>query len=227
MKAANPLPEIAGLQACLKGYLALPDALCPRRADWERLLGELPEIPAGETDGDPVFNPAEWWKPEPRNQENPELYAVFSYHLCNRETEDLQTGINTFYKRAYTHDSGWAQDGMQAALLGLVSEARNSVTDRLTVPSAYARFPAFWGPSFDWIPDQDQGGSAAHAFQLMVMQCIGDNVHIAPTWPESWSLNFKMAGPYGTTITGEKQVGSKASYEIEGQAKDRLKVIVP
>lgn len=35
---------------------------------------------------------------------------------------------------------------------------------------AGSRFPAFWGPNSDWIPDQDHGSVAAIALQRMLLQ---------------------------------------------------------
>ena len=50
--AVNPLPEIVGLGFVLPKMLDLPaDAISDtQRADWKRLLSELPPIPAGKTD---------------------------------------------------------------------------------------------------------------------------------------------------------------------------------
>ena len=84
---------------------------------------------------------------------------------------------------------------MQAALLGLTDAARYSISARLTVPSPYARFPVFWGPGFDWVPDQDQGGSATHAFQLMALQERDGTPDLLPAWPEEWSLEAKLHLP--------------------------------
>ncbi|HBE67372.1 MAG TPA: hypothetical protein DDW52_04410 [Planctomycetaceae bacterium] len=223
----NPLPEICGLQACLKQLLALPENHCPsgKRQEWERLLNELPDIPTGERDEKTIFTPAETWEGPAKNMENPELYAVFPYHHCNLDSDDLEVGRETFYKRTYTHDKGWAQDGMQAALLGLEREARSSVVNRLTTPSAYARFPAFWGPSFDWIPDQDQGGSAAHAFQLMVMQSIGNRIHLLPAWPEHWTVDFKLNAPSGVSVHGRKEAGQELVYELTGEDSEEFEVV--
>ena len=198
--AENPLPEIAGLQACLKELLSLPAGLSSRQKDWQRLANEIPPLPTHRIDNKAVFSPAQTWEGPPRNSENPELYAVFPYHLCGLGTPDLQTGIETFHRREHTHDKGWAQDGMQAALLGLTEDARYSVINRLSTPSPYARFPAFWGPGFDWIPDQDQGGSASHALQLMALQFAGATPQKLPAWPEDWSLNGILRGPDNAII---------------------------
>ena len=222
------MPEIAGLHACLDMLLALPSDsfLSGRCEQWRRLKGELPELPTHEHDGKSVFSPAQTWEGPPRNSENPELYAVFPYHRCHLDSADLAVGIETFHHRTYTHDKGWAQDGMQAALLGLTEPARASVEQRLTTPGAYARFPAFWGPSFDWIPDQDQGGSAAHALQLMAVQAIGDKVHLLPAWPPEWSLDAQFTLPGNTRIRLRHTPGSHAEFEEIGSEKSGLEFVL-
>lgn len=155
-----------------------------------------------------TFLPAERWSGPPRNVENPELYAVFPYPLCHLASENADTGIRTFKTRTHTHDTGWAQDGMQAARLGLANEAGNSVTKRLIISSAYARFPGFWGPGFDWLPDQDQGGSAAHALQLMLLQTHSGTTHILPAWPEEWSVTARLIAPGNRTVNSHYTPGS-------------------
>lgn len=226
-EAENPLPEIAGLRACLDALLQLPsDAYSTqRREGWETLLSELPEIPTQEIDGKRKFAPAAWWKDEPKNQENPELYAIFPYHHCNLDSDDLEVGHQSFCDRKYWHDQGWAQDGMQAALLGRTGDAQYSVTARLTTPSAFARFPSFWGPSFDWIPDQDQGGSAAHAFQLMCLQTIDLRLHVLPAWPEDWSVDFKLNAIGRATVQGSYKPGEGLTFEVTGPEAGQFETI--
>ena len=48
-KVRNPLPDIAGLHAVLPRLLALPDDLvdAKTRQNWQRMSGELPDIPLG------------------------------------------------------------------------------------------------------------------------------------------------------------------------------------
>lgn len=43
------------------------------------------------------------------------------------------------------------------AYLGLADEARQNLVGRARNCDKGSRFPAFWGPNFDWIPDQDNG----------------------------------------------------------------------
>ena len=201
----NPLPEIAGLTACLNGLLALPESLLPaaRISQWRRLRTEIPPLPSRSLENQTLFAAADIIRGGPCNSENPELYEVFPYRLCGLLSEDLDQGVRTFWRRTYTHDEGWAQDGIQAALLGLTEEARKSVVRRFSTPSAYARFPAFWGPNFDWIPDQDHGGTAMHALQMMVLQASGDSLLPLPAWPMDWDVDFKLHAPGNTVVEGK------------------------
>lgn len=216
-EAENPLPEIVGLQAALKGLLSLSAAGIPeeRIAQWRRLLGELPPVPAGEVDGKARLLPAHRWEGPSRNVENPELYAVFPYHVAHHANGLAEAGKNSFHARAHKHDQGWAQDGMQAALLGIAWDARFSITKRLSNPSAYARFPAFWGPNFDWLPDQDQGGSASHALQLMLLQELDGELHILPAWPAVWSVDACLCASVGQRVRIQYAPGEEPVVDFE------------
>jgi hypothetical protein len=220
------MPEIAGLTACLRELLVLPESLISvtRRAQWFQLLAELPPLPSRQQDGLVLFAAGDRVGGPPKNVENPELYAVFPYHLCGRGTLDVDTGIQTFQKRLHKHDDGWAQDGIQAALLGLAEEARRSVVRRFSLPSGYSRFPAFWGPNADWIPDQDHGGSAMHAFQLMALQADSGSVAVLPAWPEDWDVEFKLHAPNRTVVECRRQLGRIERLTISPE--ERLKSLV-
>jgi hypothetical protein len=45
------------------------------------------------------------------------------------------------------------------------------------------RFPAFWGPNYDWSPDQDHGNVAMIALQRMLIQYDNDSITMLPAWP--------------------------------------------
>ncbi len=201
----NPLPEIAGITACLNGLLALPDTILPaaRLQQWRRLRSEILPLPSRTLEDQPLFAAADIIRGGPCNCENPELYAVFPYHLCGVLPGDADRGIRTFQRRTYTHDDGWAQDGIQAALLGLTEDARKSVVRRFSTPSPHARFPAFWGPNADWVPDQDHGSTAMHALQMMVLQTSGGALRTLPAWPRDWDVDFKLHAPGNSVVEGK------------------------
>lgn len=201
----NPLPEIAGLTAVLHSLRALPAGWISgtRANQWARLESELPELPIRQDEGGrTLFAPAEKWIGPPRNVENPELYAVFPYFLHWQDPALVKIARDTFGRRTHREDVGWAQDGIQAALLGLPVEAARSVVGRLGVPSPYARFPAFWGPNADWIPDQCHSSNAVYTLQLMALQFQNDDEILFPAWPSHWSGEFCLVGPRGQKVVG-------------------------
>lgn len=167
-EASNPLPDLAGLEAVTRLVLKLDDRVSSGlRETARRLEHDLPPLPMRTEDSGVVFAPAARWEGPPRNRENPELYALFPFLLCPPGSPRFAIADETFSRRTYRDDVGWMQDGIQAALLGRVPEAMTSIINRLGAAPEAARFPAFWGPNWDWIPDQDHGSTAAIALQFL------------------------------------------------------------
>jgi hypothetical protein len=169
--------------------------------EWKRLFNELPPIPSREIGGQPLLVPAESFRTR-QNMENPELYAVFPYRLFGVGKPDLDVARRTFERRQFKGHSGWQQDDTQAAFLGLAEEARRDVVERFATKNPASRFPAFWGPNFDWIPDQDHGSNGLMALQTMLVQCDGRRILLFPAWPKDWDVGFKLHAPYNTTVEG-------------------------
>jgi hypothetical protein len=69
------------------------------------------------------------------------------------------------------------------------------------------RFPAFWGPNYDWSPDQDHGNVAMIALQRMLLQYDNDTITMLPAWPSGWNVRFRVNGPGNTTREGVYQDG--------------------
>ncbi len=208
-QAVNPLPEIAGLRFCLPRLLSLPEDLTTpeQRQAWRRLLGEVPDLPTRDLDGKPVLAAAEKLIGGVSNSENPELYAIFPYRLFGVGKPDLELARRTFAARRVKGNCGWRQDDTQAAFLGLTDEAARRVTDRFARKHVASRFPVFWGPNFDWIPDQDHGSNAILALQTMLMQAEGRVIRLLPAWPKGWDVDFKLHAPLNTTVEGTYRSG--------------------
>jgi hypothetical protein len=60
--------------------------------------------------------------------------------------------------------SGWKQDVIWMARMGLIKEATNLTVSRWA-DSTVSRFPVFKGPNRDWAPDMNHFGSASIALQ--------------------------------------------------------------
>jgi len=204
----NPLPDIAGLKFVLGKLLELPKEAVgeTRRSAWSRLLTELPPLPMRTVDGKRVLAPAEKTGRK-SNMENPELYAVFPYRLFGVGKPDLHVARETFARRLHPGNRGWQQDETQAAYLGLTEEARRALVDRFATKHEASRFPAFWGPNFDWVPDQDHGTNGLMALQTMLMQCEGRRILLFPAWPKEWDVEFRLHAPLRTVVEGVYRSG--------------------
>ena len=208
-KAVNPSPPIAGLRCVCERLLSLPAAVAgeARRARCTALQREIPDLPATGVGDRKVLAPAGEILEEARNSENPELYAIFPYRLYGIGRPDLELARRTFEKRRVKGSSGWRQDEIQAAYLGLAREASQGLLDRLAAKNPEARFPVFWGPNFDWIPDQDHGTAALMALQSMLLQTHGRSLLLLPAWPKEWNVEFRLHAPFSTTVEGAYRDG--------------------
>ena len=186
-----------------------------------------------------------WIKPayvfsDKKNAEHPELYAVFPYPIYGVGKPDLEIGLETFARRANKRTGGWQQDAIQAALLGQTADAKNFLLQNITTENLMggdnekakrpdSRFPAFWGPNFDWIPDQCNGSVILSTLQYMLMQTDGKKIILLPAWPKEWNADFKLHAPYNTTLEGRVVNGEVIDLKVtpESRRKDIIKSMQP
>ena len=227
--AVNPTPEVAGLHFVLPRLLGLPKGMASKeqRARWKRLLADLPEVALREKGGRKFVLPAlEFSKKQ--NAENPELYAVFPYRLYGVGKPRLEIGLETWKRRLHPGPGGWNQDPIQAALLGLRETAADMTARNFVTWDPGSRFCGFWGPNYDWIPDQDHGCVAMTAFQRMVMQCEGRRILLLPAWPTEWDVEFKLHAPLQTTVEGEFKGGKLLRLNVLPETRrGDVKVLLP
>ena len=86
------------------------------------------------------------------------------------------------------------------------------------------RFPAFWGPGFDWTPDHNWGGSGMIGLQEMLLQTNGKQIYLFPAWPKTWDVHFKLHAPYNTTVEATLKDGKITSLTV--LPKERAKDVV-
>jgi len=236
--AEDPVPVVAGLRVVLAGLLELPESLTTseQRDRWQRLLGEVKELPIAEEDGKKWVKPAYVFS-DKRNAENPELYAVFPYAIYGVGKPDLEIGRETYTRRGNQRTGGWQQDAIQAALLGLSEQAKNYLLQNVMTENLMggtnelarrpdSRFPAFWGPNFDWIPDQCNGSVILTTLQYMLMQTDGKKIMLLPAWPTEWNADFKLNAPYNTTIEGRVMNGEVMDLKVTPEERRKDVVVV-
>ncbi|MBF0244887.1 MAG: hypothetical protein HQL31_06395 [Planctomycetes bacterium] len=237
-EAVNPLPDIAGLHWVLNGLLALPLEAVPEalRCEWEDLCAILPPVPTRTYAGGKKFVLPALQYDECNNCENPELYSIFPYRLYSIGRPDRDVALRTFEARQFKRTGCWHQDAIQAALLGLTDEAKDAVISNFTMSHTGSRFPAFWGPNNDWIPDQDHGGVACIALQGMLMQCDppapggagmsnAGKIHLLPAWPREWDVEFRLLAPGQTVVEGRVVQGRLCEFHITPNSR-RQDVVV-
>ena len=206
----NPMPEVAGLYSLCKRLLALPEDLTKPddRIFWKTLYAKLPEIPLRDTPSGKALAPATRFENK-KNVENPELYAVFPFRLYGVGRPNIEWGKNALKYRWDKGHFGWRQDDIFMAYLGLTKQVKKGLVSRAKNHDKTKRFPAFWGPNYDWTPDQDHGGTLMKTFQSMLLQTdpYSKKIYLIPAWPKKWSASFKLHAPYNTIIEGNVKNG--------------------
>jgi hypothetical protein len=225
--AYNATSTIAALQTVASRLLELPAQYLDstKRTYYEQFLKRLPEIRTREIGGRTLIAPAWHWE-RVGNFESPQLYPVFPWGIYGIGRPGLEIAINTYRYDPnvvkFRNHISWHQDAIWAARLGLTDEAKDLVVKKLQ--DSGRRFPAFWGPGWDWTPDHNWGGSGMIALQEMLLQADGKKLFLLPTWPEGWDVHFKLHAPYNTTVECVVE-GGKVS-ELIVTPKEREKDII-
>lgn len=220
--AVNPIPEIVGLRFIGNRLLALTNNT-KQKVQWLKTMNDLPAVAMITENSVTRLLPAEKFSNN-SNSENPELYPVFPYRVytCLSDDKTLAIGRNTWAKRQHPEDYGWQQNCIQAALLGLSDEAQKMVGERAKNTAKEYRFPGFFGPNYDWTPEQCHATNMMTALQFMIMQCEGDKIVLLPAWSKSWNVSFKLNAPKNTTVQGRVENGNLKDLKVfpESRLKD-------
>jgi len=181
------------------------------REEWNSCLNALPAIPMDST-GTKVL-PAQMYD-TPRNSENPECYTIFPYRIYGIGHPSIEKGLKTFSSRLYKWTSCWSQDPIQASLLGMTDLAKSNIIDNSVSVDKTVKFPAFWASKSDYIPDFDNGGSLMMALQYMLIQNVEKHIYILPSFPSTWTVDFKLQAYGNTTVRVKSKGHNISSLEI-------------
>ena len=226
--ARNPADLIAGLSACLDSLLGLGDDLLPaeRKAYYRGYLARLPGYTYRVVRGDRVLEPAESYQ-RYQNFECPQFYPLFPFDRFALESDDMDVFRNTWRHGTFAKNMvmSWHQDGIFFARMGWAAEAADFNSRKLA--NSPRRFPTFWGPGHDWVPDHNWGGSGMIGLQEMLMQTIGRRILLLPAWPSSWDCDFKLHAPYETIVEGRVRSGKITSLKVSPAERQKDVVIRP
>jgi hypothetical protein len=226
--ARNPSDLIAGLSACLESLLALDDRLVTPtdKRYYRAYLKRLPAYTYGEERGNRILQPAESWQ-RYANSECPQFYPLFPFDRFALGRDDMEVFRNTWKHGTFAKNmvQSWHQDGIFFARMGLTAEAADYNVRKLE--NSPRRFPTFWGPGHDWVPDHNWGGSGMIGLQEMLMQTIGDRILLLPAWPKDWDVDFKLHAPHQTTIECSFRVGKIQKLIVSPHEREKDVVVCP
>ena len=216
--AYNASSTVEGLRTVLETYLdvkRMRGDTCV--APWHAMLDRIPALPLRTVAGRTMIAPAAAWE-RINNIETPQLYPVFPWRRYTMASEEpIDVALNTYLYDDHAvwqrSSKGWKQDCIWAAELGRTEDAARLVSEKLA--DGPHRFPAFWGPGFDWTPDHNWGGSGAIALQEMLLQSDGDRIVLFPAWPRNWNVRFKLHAPHRTTVEAELRDGRLVSLDVQ------------
>ena len=228
--AYNSSSTIAALTVITNRLLQLPAqyGTAEQRAYWRAFYGRIPPINYTQFNGHTTIAPARLWE-RVNNVESPQLYPVFPWGIFGVGKPGLDTALNTWrydtFALQFRSHIGWKQDNIFAARLGLRDEAWQ--LNNLKLQSSDRRFPAFWGPGFDWVPDHNWGGSGMIGVQEMLLQADDRKLLLFPAWPKDKDVHFKLQAPYNTTIEAELKGGKLFFLQVlpESRKKDIINML--
>lgn len=213
--AKNPADLVSGIHSCLEELLRLKsDSISEKdRTYFSSYLQRLPGLYYDVIKGDTIVKPAESFI-KYQNVECPQFYPLFPFNRYDINSNKIQLFKNTWKHGSFPKNMviSWHQDGIFYARMGMVDEAYSYNMQKLK--SAERRFPTFWGPGHDWVPDHNWGGSGMIGLQEMLLQTVGDKIHILPCWPKEKDVYFKLHAPQNTTVEVEYSGGRIQKLEV-------------
>lgn len=208
-------PNIAGLKTVCEMLKTFSEASDELKKFADSILKALPVLPMGKKGFKKVVLPFRKNVDKVKlNCENPELYTVFPYGIYKVGEKDLNIGINTFKKRKERASCGWQQHGIQAAFLGLKKETFKEITRNCENTNKNCIFPAFYGPNYDWLPDQDNGSVMNIAITKALIQSNSEKIFLFPAWDKKLSVSFRLPVD-DNFITVKYEKGRKPEYSFD------------
>ncbi len=207
----DPMPEVAGLHVTLARLLdGTPAPPADLRQEWTALRAALPPVPLT-ADGSALAPAARY--ADKQNVENPELYAIHPFRTHGLGRQGMEQALAAYQRRLHPENVGWQQGPIFAAALGRADDAAAQVSQRARATHAESRFDGFYGPNYDWTPDQTHPGVLQIALQAMLMRSDGSAIHLLPAWPLGWDVSFRLHAP-GAVVDAEWRGGRFISLEV-------------
>jgi hypothetical protein len=161
------------------------------------------------------------------------MYADWPYRLVGIvKPQTLQLARDTWETvpadraRLCKQDYSWMANVVNMAALAWPDKAKERAIYKMANNSApQARFPAFFGPGHDWLPDHNWGGSGMTGIQEMLLAPepgLKGKLNLFAGWPPEWDVDFKLHAPGPTVIECVYRAGKveRLSVTPSSRAKD-------
>jgi hypothetical protein len=234
-QATNPIEVVCGLHRVTDSLLKLSAISNSSRARLKEIQARLPEIPTGMRGGVKSILPARSMEREYNKWEPIEMYAFWPYRLVGITKPDTLKLARDTWKtipqdraNLCKQDYSWMANVANMAALAWPEKAKERAIYKMANTAApQARFPAFFGPGHDWLPDHNWGGSGLTGIQEMLLAPepgVTGKLHIFAGWPAEWDVDFKLHAPGQTIVEGVLKGGKLEQLKVT--PKSRTKDIV-
>jgi hypothetical protein len=240
IQATNPIEVVAGLQRVVAGLLQLEEGLITMesRSYFAALRARLPSLPTGLRNGELSLLEAQAYGRRNRNLwELSEFYAAWPYRLVGVTKPDTLPLLRSTWRtvpeeqaKKAKQDLSWMATVANVAAMGDAADARQRAIDKLSDRHAQVRFPAFFGPGHDWLPDHNWGGSGMVGLQEMLLAAEPERtgrIFLFPAWPREWDVVFKLHAPGPTVIAGEFKHGRLVCLTVSPESRRAFVVLPP
>ncbi len=160
------------------------------------------------------------------------MYAFWPYRFVGiTQPDTLQLARDTWETvpadraRLCKQDYSWMANVVNMAALAGPEEAKKRAIYKMANTAApQARFPAFFGPGHDWLPDHNWGGAGMVGVQEMLLAPEPGphgKLHLFPAWPAEWDVDFKFHAPGPTIVEAVLHSGKLVSLNVTPQSRTK------
>ncbi len=230
--STNSIDAVAGFTRVTDSLLKLKELRPALRTRLASIQKTIPPLPVARRNGVMSLQPAKSWNGDYNKWEPIEMYAYWPYRLAGiTKPETLQLARDTWdtipadRAKLCKQDYSWMANLANMASLASPEKARERAIYKMANTAApQARFPAFFGPGHDWMPDHNWGGSGSTGIQEMLLvpePGATGKLHLFPAWPAEWDVDFKLHAPGKTIVEGVLKGGKLVSLIVTPSSREK------
>ena len=236
MDVHDPATDIAAIHALYPATAAAAHALNVDAELAGKLLHALKETPAlplmpATAEGSPndqILAASYDVRAPYQNGENIGLESVWPYGVIGVDSALFPVAQKTFMLRPFKYAATWSYDPVQAAHLGLGTEAAQAIFELV---QQYQVYPNGMAALLHDQPNEfylEQAAVTALALSnMLVIQDADTLVRVGPAIPPGWTMHGTVAIHHGGSVEVTAVKGQLVSFTLRGAADSPLKLATP